>query len=92
MKQFTRVIKRPETIPEDQWRFELCGIYNEVEQGACLAQGEGIFSASFVDLSNFSLIITIIQFDHASKKDITEVHQAITEFIEALSANKLNLQ
>jgi len=84
MKQFTRVVTRPDNIPEDAWNLTLLGIYQMVETGNALAQGSGIFSATFVDLSNFTIVITIIQFEHAIQSDITEVHQAVTEFIENL--------
>lgn len=85
MKQFTRVITRPDNISETEWKLSLVGIHRAVETGAALAQGSGIFTATFVDLSNFTIIITIIQFDRATQADITEVHQATTEFIEGLS-------
>lgn len=85
MKQFTRVISRPDNIPPDVWRTSLTTIFLSIEHGHAVAQGAGIHSAMFVDLSNQTIIITIIQFEHASQSDATEVHQAITEFIENLS-------
>lgn len=85
MKQFTRVISRPDNISETEWKLSLLEIHRSVEAGEALAQGSGIFAATFVDLSNFTIVITIIQFEHATLHDITEVHQAITLFIENIS-------
>lgn len=82
MKQFTRVIHRPENFSEDDWKLELIGIAQDVNNGCLVTQGSGIHSACFVDTSNWTLVITIIQFDHAAQHDITAVHQAITLFIE----------
>ena len=84
MKQFTRVVTRPDNISETEWKLSLLGIHRAVETGVALVQGSGIFAATFVDLSNFTIIITIIQFEHATQADITEIHQATTEFSESL--------
>lgn len=84
MKQFTRVITRPEHHPENAWKLSLLCIHREVETGSSMAQGHGIFAATFVDLSNFTIVVTIIQFDHASQQDITDVHQLVTEFVESI--------
>jgi len=82
MKQFTRVISRPDNFTEDDWKLELVGISLDINNGLFITQGSGIHSACFVDTSNWTLVITIIQFDHAAQHDITAVHQAITLFIE----------
>lgn len=82
MKQFTRVISRPYNFSEDDWKSELVGISLDTNNGLLITQGSGIHSACFVDTSNWTLVITIIQFDHAAQHDITAVHQAITLFIE----------
>jgi len=82
MKQFTRVIHRPDNFSTEDWKLELVGIAQDVNNGCLVTQGHGIHSACFVDTSNWTLIITIIQFEHATQHDITAVHQAITLFIE----------
>lgn len=85
MKQFTRIITRPDNFSSDDWKASLIGIAKDCNRGMCHSQGHGIHTAAFVDTSNWTIIITIIQFEHATQADITEVHQAVTEFIEGLS-------
>ena len=84
MKQFTRVVTRPENFLQDDWIINLVGIAQDVNSGLLLSQGHGIHSACFVDTSNWTLVITILQFEHATQSDITLVHQNINNFIESI--------
>jgi len=84
MKQFTRVVHRPDNFSLDEWIINLVGIAQDVNNGCLLSQGHGIHSACFVDTSNWTLIITIIQFEHATQSDITLTHQRINDFIESI--------
>jgi hypothetical protein len=52
MKQFTRVIHRPDNFSPEDWIDNLVGISQDINNGLLITQGSGIHSACFVDTSN----------------------------------------
>lgn len=85
MKQFTKLIKRPDNISEDNWNAELINIALDIQGGLAIHQGKGIFSAAFVDLFNWTIVYTIIQLEHANQADVLFVHKTLNEFTIKMS-------